>query len=105
DQAFDLTTAADHGIELAGAGRRCQVDAELVDGRCSRARAAAGGRALGRALGEDLRRLGAHALEAHPERLEHTKGDALALTDEAEQKMFGADVVVVEALRFFLCEG
>ena len=33
DDPLDLLLAADDGIELAGAGRRGQVDAELVDRR------------------------------------------------------------------------
>ena len=32
-----------------------------------------------------------------PRRLEHAGGDALALADEAEQQVLGADVVVAEA--------
>ena len=34
--------------------------------------------------------------------LEHARGYTFALTDEAEQQMLGADVVVVEPLRFVL---
>ena len=34
--------------------------------------------------------------------LEHARGDALALADEAEQQVLGADVVVVEPLRLVL---
>ena len=47
---------------------------------------------------------GAHLgqLDAHV--AEHPGGDALALAHQAEQQMLGADVVVVEALRFFLGE-
>ncbi len=36
--------------------------------------------------------------------LEHARGHALALADEAEQEVLGADVVVVEALRLVLSE-
>ena len=36
--------------------------------------------------------------------LEHACGHAVALADEPEQQVLGADVVVVEALRFFLRE-
>ena len=35
---------------------------------------------------------------------EHLRGDAVAFADEAQQEVFRADVVVVEALRFFLGE-
>jgi hypothetical protein len=45
--------------------------------------------------GPDLRQLDVHVLQ-------DARGDALALADEAEQQMLGADVVVVEPLRFVL---
>ena len=93
--------AADHGVELAGARGGGQVDAQLVDG--GRARLARRRRprllALRHALREDARRLGAHALEVDAEALEHAGGDALALADQAEQQVLGADVVVVEPAR------
>ena len=41
----------------------------------------------------------ADLLEVDAEALEHAGGDALALADEAEQQVLGADVVVVEAAR------
>ena len=47
--------------------------------------------------GADLGQLDVHVLE-------HARGDALALADEAEQQVLGADVVVVEALRLVLGE-
>ncbi len=40
--------------------------------------------------------------EFDTEIVEHLGGDAVALTDQAEQEMLGPDVVVVEALRLFL---
>ena len=46
----------------------------------------------------DLRQLDIHVLE-------HARGDALTLADEAEEQVLGADVVVVEALRLILREG
>ena len=54
------------------------------------------------ALADDLLDLGAHGLERDAERLERLGGDALALVDQAEQDVLGADVVVVEQARFFL---
>ena len=45
--------------------------------------------------GPDLGQLDVHVLE-------DARGDTLALADEAEQQMLGADVVVVEPLRFVL---
>ena len=47
---------------------------------------------------------GAHLVELDAHVGEHLGRDALALADEAEQQVLGADVVVVEALRFFLRE-
>ena len=57
-------------------------------------------------VGPELRRLGQHAddlvahlVEVHAQRLEHARGDALALADEAQQQVLRADVVVAEAAR------
>ena len=47
--------------------------------------------------GADLGQLDVHVLE-------HARGDTLALADEAEQQVLGADVVVVEPLRLVLSE-
>jgi len=52
---------------------------------------------LGHALRQDARRLGADTLEVDAEALEHAGGDTLALADEAEEEVLGADVVVVKA--------
>ena len=41
-------------------------------------------------------------LDAHV--AEHPRGDAVALADQPEQQVLGADVVVVEALGLFLGE-
>ena len=54
------------------------------------------------ALADDLLDLAAHGLEGDAERLERLGGDALALVDEAEEDVLGADVVVVEEARFLL---
>ena len=56
----------------------------------------------GTALADDLLDLLAHGLEGDAERLERLGGDALALVDQPEQDVLGADVVVVEQPRFFL---
>ena len=56
-----------------------------------------GGRAGGRALGQDPDDLVADLVEVHAERLEDAGGDALTLADEAEQQVLRADVVVSEA--------
>ena len=47
---------------------------------------------------DDLSRLDAQFFE-------HFNGDAVLLLDEAEEQVFGADVVVVEAQGLFLCKG
>ena len=46
----------------------------------------------------------AGALDVDVERLEHAGGDALALAEQAEQDVLGADVGVVERLRFLAGE-
>ena len=48
---------------------------------------------------------GADLTELHAEVVEDLCGDAVALADEAEEQVLRANVVVVEALRFLLCEG
>ena len=48
--------------------------------------------------GADLGELDVHVLE-------HARGDALALANEAEEQVLGTDVVVVEALGLILREG
>ena len=54
------------------------------------------------ALADDLLDLAADGLEGDAERLEGLGGDALALVDQPEQDVLGADVVVVEEARFLL---
>src|SRR5207244_1291946 len=54
------------------------------------------------ALADDLLDLVAHGLERDPQRLERLRGDTLALVDEAEEDVLGADVVVVEEPSLFL---
>ncbi len=51
-----------------------------------------------------LNKLGADAVQGDPEGLQGLGRDALALEDEAEEDVLGADVVVVEHLRLFLGE-
>ncbi len=55
-------------------------------------------------LADDLFDLLAHGLERDVQRLERLGGDALALVDQPEQDVLGADVVVVEHPRLFLGE-
>ena len=82
----ELQRLAERELEdLLGAGR---------EGDVARRRRAA--------LADDLLDLGAHGLERDAERLERLGGDALALVDQPEQDVLGADVVVVEEPRFLL---
>src|SRR6266496_502155 len=55
-------------------------------------------------LPDDLLYLLAHGLQADPERLKGLGGYSLALVDEAEQDVLGADVVVVEHPGLFLSQ-
>ena len=70
--------------------------------RPRRERDVAGGRRL--ALADDVLDLGADGLERDVHGLERLRGDALALVDQPEQEVLGADVVVVEHPRLFLRE-
>ena len=97
DDPLDLLLAADDGVEGSGAGGIGQVDAELVERGGLRRTLRLLGRGRARALAEDVDDLVAHLVEVDAEALEHAGGDALALTDESEQQVLGADVVVAEA--------
>src|SRR5262249_49517766 len=101
DHPLDLAAAPDNRVQLTGAGGRREVNPELVDGRRASAGPPAGRSALRRILGKDTGRLGADSLEANTEGFEHAEGDALALADETEKKMFGADVAVIQPARLF----
>src|SRR5436305_14110058 len=46
----------------------------------------------------------ASPLEIDTQAREHVTGHAFSLPDQAKQEMLGADVVVLEALRFFLSD-
>ena len=61
--------------------------------------AADGGRLLALVAREQLDDLLAHLVEVGAELDEHLGGDALALADQAEQDVLGADVVVAELQR------
>ena len=102
DDALDLLRAADDRVELArarGAVRSMPSWSTVGVRVCWRAPRAPAGARLGHALREDARDFGAHLLEVHAEALEDARGDALALADEAEEQVLGADVVVVQAAR------
>ena len=97
DDPLDLLLAADDRVELVGAGGLGEVDAERVDGRGLAGALRLLGGAGGRALRQDADDLVADLVEVDAEALQHAGGDALALADEAQQQVLGADVVVAEA--------
>src|SRR5205823_3852085 len=108
--ALDLTVPADDRVELLLACLLREVAAELVeDERAGRrflaAAAGSGARLLRLAAGTAVARwelddLLAHARQIGAELHEHLRGDALALADQPEEDVFGADVVVTELQRF-----
>src|SRR5699024_9490732 len=56
------------------------------------------------ALSDELLDLVAHLFEGDVHALESLRCQAFTLVDQAEQNVLGADVVVFEKFRFFLCE-
>ena len=103
---LDLLLAADDRVELALAGVLGQVAAELVEHQRRGRRVPATGRRGGRGrrllaleAGEQLDDLLADPVEVRAELLQHLGGDALALADQAEQDVLGADVGVAELQR------
>ncbi len=104
---LDLLLATDDRVELALAGSLGQVSAELVEHQraCGSAlllHAGSGtgaGAFLALVAGDELDDLLAHAVEVGTQLDEHLRCDALALADEAEQDVLGADVVVAELKR------
>ncbi len=106
--ALDLARTPDDRVEVALACGLRQVAPELVEDRGPVTRAA--GRALAHAsaglrtlatgvAGEQLDDLLAHAVEVRTELLQHLRGDTVALTDQPEEDVLGADVVVSELQR------
>jgi hypothetical protein len=83
-----------------------EVAAELVQHQRRRrsALAATARRPLGGLLAlvarQQLQHLLADSVEIGPQLDQHLRRDALALTDQAEQDVLGADVVVAELKRF-----
>ena len=100
DDPLDLLLAADHRVELVGAGRLREVDAECVDGRRLAGALGLLGRAGRGGLRQDADDLVADLVQVDAQALEHTGGDALALADEPEQQVLRPDVVVTEPARF-----
>ena len=97
DDPLDLLLAADDRVELVRARGLGQVDAQGVDRRGLARPLRLLGRAGRAALGQDADDLVADLVQVHAQALEHARGDALALADEAEQQVLRADVVVAQA--------
>ena len=109
--ALGLAGAADDRVELLLAGELGEVAAELVEHERTRTGSARRCRRRWRrpsrrcpAAGAGVAREQLDDLLADPGQVgaqlhEHLGGDALALTDEAEQDVLGADVVVAELQR------
>ena len=100
---LDLLLAPDDRVELALAGGLREVATELVEHERRRrrtlGRAAGRGGLLALVAGEQLDDLLADPVEVGAELDQHLGGDALALADQAEQDVLGADVVVAELQR------
>src|ERR1700722_143399 len=104
---LDFLLAADDRVELAFHRSRRQVAAELVEPSRSRRAAGLATTASGTGLRGLLALVAAQQLDhllAHPGQLgaqldQHLGGNALTLTDQTEQNVLGADVVVAELKR------
>ena len=99
DDPLDLLLATDHRVELARARGFGQIDAQRIDGRGLGAALRLLRRPDRGRLRQDADDLVADLVEVHAKRLEDARGDALALADQAEEQVFGPDVVVAEAAR------
>ena len=97
DDPLDLLLAADDRVELVGAGRLREVDAQGIDRRGLAGSLRLLGRAGGGGLRQDADHLVADLVQVHAEGLQHARGDALAFAHEAQQQVLRADVVVAEA--------
>ena len=104
---LDFLLPADDRVELAFHGGGGQVAAELVEhqrgGRVARLAATAAGTGLRGLLalvaGQQLNDLLPDPGQFGAELDQHLGGDTLTLTDQAEQNVLGADVVVAELQR------
>ncbi len=104
---LDFLLAADDGVELALHRGGGQVASELVEHQRSGGVARLAAAAAGAGLRSLLALVAAQQLDdllAHPGQFgtqfhQHLGGDALTLTNQAEQNVLGADVVVAELQR------
>src|SRR5690606_19594039 len=94
---LDFLLPTNDGIELALTGRLGEVPPELIQnqrGGWRRLASARGGRFLALVTGEQLDDLLTDPVEIRAELHQHLSGDALTLPDQAQQDVFGTDVVV-----------
>ncbi len=96
---LDFFLAADDRVKLAGPGGRGQVNAQLVEqrGAVGTVRAVLG---VWAPWLEHAHHFGAGLLQSNAEALQHAGGDALALVQQAEEEVLGADVVVAQMAGF-----
>src|SRR5215469_12365933 len=101
--ALDFLLPADHRVELALSGRGGQVAAKLVKnergGRRGLRRRAGRGGLLALVAVQQLDHLLPDPVQVGAQPDEHLGGHALALADQPEQDVLGADVVVAELQR------
>src|SRR5438270_4666218 len=103
--ALDLASPPNHGVELLLTRERGEVAAELVEDEGPARGRLAGAGARARCFlapgvaGEELDHLLAHPAEVGPQLDEHLGSDALALADQPEEDVLGADVVVAQLQR------
>jgi hypothetical protein len=108
DDALDLVVPADDRVELVLPGQLGQVAAEAIQGgRFTFALLAAGAAAFAGSLAagfqivsQEIQHLLAHILQFQAQVSQHLGGHALFLAQQAKEKMFGADVVVIEVAGF-----
>ena len=117
--AFDFVLASDDRIELGLLGQFGQIATKAVEGRGSAAAslasttfpglpagfasltAAFAGFALFGSVTEQIQHFFANIFELQPEVHQHLSCDAFLLSQQAQQKMLGSDVVVVEVTGLF----
>ena len=122
DHTFNLVRATDHRIEFVLASQFGEIAAEAVEGRClALARLAAATTtsapttaaaaflspraaapfATVHTVAEQVQHFFSYVFEFQPEVHQDLRGHTFLLTDQPQEQVFGADVVVVEVPRLF----
>ena len=121
DHTFDLVRTTDHGIEFVLASQFGEIAAEAVEGRrLALARLAAATTSAGttsaaaflstraaapfatvHTVAEQVQHFFSYVFEFQPEVHQDLRGHTFLLTDQPQEQVFGADVVVVEVPRLF----